>query len=58
MVSVSRRESDLSKKRGDFFLTESKRVSRGEWRVLAVVKRALSQWWSEQAGVLESTVEG
>jgi len=45
-----------------FFLTESKRVSRVEGRVLAVVKKVLSQWWGEQVGseqvdVSESAVE-
>ena len=34
-----------------FFLTESKRVFRVEERVLAAVKKVLSQRWAEQAGV-------
>jgi len=57
MVSVSRTEGNLSKRRGVFFLTESKKISRVEGRVLAVVKKVLSQRWGEQAGVSEFTVE-
>ena len=40
------------------FLTESVRVSGVEGRVLAVVKKVLSQWRGEQAGSEQSTVEG